>query len=754
MERVIEDWKAEEKDLCVKLHHKLLGLTLLYPPSEDFRKCLSDYMFIKPNQNGFLHTMHYLFNILDPHEFQRRFYWPVVDKRSEAAFRSTTVEYLKHINEKYNLNWQNIKSYLVVLPGGMKFITFMLDFVSFVIQQLTKQREKQTTSVTIDPKFTQEVDVDLLVRKNAFFKSYASQYISELDTITEKLQERIKYIKAQFEHISDVSGIDTNDLLSDDFYNKFKMENRKLYEEKTAKRVNNIALLNAPMLELRNVLNNFETMELESNYKKELSRMSSEKSEQKLSNIMEPTEVSSISLNMDEVNIEDMIFTVNTIFKPLDIALNKCTENPNISDFVKEELHSIQTEFEDVECKITDFHKMIIENKKKVNTDTKSEFQTPMRGDMKSAVPVLENSLLSKIISTPPIKLNITDNAPSTRLPLLGDIKPKSVSTIANQSAILCASKNLNKSSNLNSTVNKCKIFDPMALLRSIHKVPEANKTIKQNLSQLGTSWKERQAISSTELDSTNLKIPNKIKLQIDQNYSSQTIVYNSPSSTLLPPHSPHTPLNDRTRIPYNTALENSSGNSSLPYIKKLSAVKKVQDASINFQNMSTSPSGRLEALIRADHMDDIQKNSSHNESPIHKETSTKVLIETNGDEKSENHRNSANLSVDLDRMQNIQKTSIENKLLMDMETSIKEIAGTYSHKQSGNYIERKPLGDELLIDLETSVKEFVGTSSCEQSENNQNLANLKDRIMLQDQKFDEESLFNVSDSVLKDVSM
>lgn len=36
---------------------------------------------------AFIHVTHYLFNIYDPKEFKKRFYWPIFDKLAENSYR-------------------------------------------------------------------------------------------------------------------------------------------------------------------------------------------------------------------------------------------------------------------------------------------------------------------------------------------------------------------------------------------------------------------------------------------------------------------------------------------------------------------------------------------------------------------------------------------------------------------------------------------------------------------------------------------
>lgn len=130
--------------------------------------------------------------------------------------------------------------------------------------------------------------------------------------------------------------------------------------------------------------------------------------------------------------------------------------------------------------------------------------------------------------------------------------------------------------SELNSTVNRSKIVDPIQLLRTINKKATMPKiTTQTNLSTLGSKWKQMQA-SFEEVPNTPAK--------------------SSPVNN----YSPFTPLNcnERTRIERvpQSQLADTSNNSL--YAKKSTAVLKVLDASLNVLNLSTSPSGRLDALV------------------------------------------------------------------------------------------------------------------------------------------------------------
>lgn len=70
-----------------------------------------------------------------------------------------------------------------------------------------------------------------------------------------------------------------------------------------------------------------------------------------------------------------------------------------------------------MEAQITDFKKMLHENMKK----SKTEFpQTPVRNNINEPIKRnLENSLLMKLVSTPPIKFEVPEGAGKSRLALV-----------------------------------------------------------------------------------------------------------------------------------------------------------------------------------------------------------------------------------------------------------------------------------------------------------------------------------------------
>lgn len=267
---IIVPYRAEEKELSHILYNAIQGLTLLYPPTEDLRKCLSDEMFIKPNQQAFFHIMHYLFRLLDPQEFKKRFFWPITDKRSESNFRTSTVEYLKHINEKHQLNWTNIKSYLVVMPGGMKFISFLLDFVNFIVQELIKQKEKQ---LNVDANHyrsqVSEGNLRKMCAKNEFFKCLASKFIDTLENLNIKYDDMSHKLMEQMESLSKETGLSVDLLMDDKFLEDFEQNNNRLFEANYSERTKKVLEMDHLIRELKEAMDKFYSKETGYKYDKQ-----------------------------------------------------------------------------------------------------------------------------------------------------------------------------------------------------------------------------------------------------------------------------------------------------------------------------------------------------------------------------------------------------------------------------------------------------------------------------------------------------
>ncbi|XP_030369735.1 augmin complex subunit dgt6 [Scaptodrosophila lebanonensis] len=585
---IIAPWKAEEKELSEKLHKKLQGLNLLHPMSEEMNKCVAWDMFIKPNQTAFFQVMPYLFRLLDPAEFRRRFYWPITDKKAEASFRSSTVDYLKHLNEKHNLQWANIKSYLVVMPGGMKFITFMLDLVGFVVQELIKQREKTLGSDANAFSFS-DLSVKTMAGQSVFLKEYASAYVEELEKNTAMLQERIQRIRQIFSEISIEIGIDKVQLLDDCFIECFERSNRQLCDRKITNPTTHIAKQEEPLCTLKKDIELFLVRQTEHKHSQDavdkvLCGM------RKMFGTSQATDGGCSKMNA-------LLNAFNNVSGTIAEQLDANNHYNDSNEYVTNELQTLHKELIQIETQLTDVQRGINARVKEHSSSSSSGITlnapqmpgTPMKNVNNLATGVAEHSLMMKFISTPPIKLDFPNNARNShlRLPLQDDFNAKPFDALGSSMLVPAPPRSARKlkaheqSAELNSTLNRSKIVDPLQLLRTINKNTARARPVSQhNLSALGNKWKQLQ--SSFGFDAVEAPT--------------------SPQRSSAGTYSPFTPLGsmDRTRIERlpGTSDNNNYSSNSLLYAKKNAPVMKVLDSSLNVQNLSTSPSGRLEPLV------------------------------------------------------------------------------------------------------------------------------------------------------------
>lgn len=79
--------KQSDSSLCDDIHDNMRMLAFFYPFSDGLKENFELGMFMKSNTKAFPHVMKYLFTILDPNEFKKRFCWPLYNKAAEATFR-------------------------------------------------------------------------------------------------------------------------------------------------------------------------------------------------------------------------------------------------------------------------------------------------------------------------------------------------------------------------------------------------------------------------------------------------------------------------------------------------------------------------------------------------------------------------------------------------------------------------------------------------------------------------------------------
>ena len=100
-------------------------------------------MFIKSNPTAFPHIMHFLLHNLDPPEFAHRFLWPLhSDKAVEKEFRQKCVKYINDLRKKYNMDLEEVGQYIVVVPGGHKFMKVLLELIKLLQMETLKSHNR------------------------------------------------------------------------------------------------------------------------------------------------------------------------------------------------------------------------------------------------------------------------------------------------------------------------------------------------------------------------------------------------------------------------------------------------------------------------------------------------------------------------------------------------------------------------------------------------------------------------------------
>ncbi|XP_053946141.1 augmin complex subunit dgt6 [Anastrepha ludens] len=687
---IIAVQRAEERDLSEKLFKKLRGLGLLHPLTDDLRKCLNEEMFIKPNPVAFFHVMHYLFCLLDAVEFKKRFYWPITDKRSEANFRTSTVEYLKYLNEKHKLRWGDIKSYLVVMPGGKKFILFLLEFVAFIVQEQIRYREKILTAEVEAGQVT-DLNLKRMQRQNTFFKAYASAYISNVEEQIVQLRHKTQQLNNLFDALARETGKNRTQICNDQFFVLFEKSNLELHQEKFVKKTEMMRKLEKPLVELNELMENFQLKEAEMKYDKGRVQQAIQKigdvmpagNKDNLEVFLHPTAKSLV-----DVNLSELIIAFTKIQPILENAFSEVEQTRSCGGLVTAELTALKNEFQQIETQITRFQ-MSLNSQIKERSSQRTEALRKINDEC--------SSLMMKYVCTPPIKLEamICGRLDNIRLPLFADIHSKfATDSFCGNISVLprSARKHTTKDTSveMNNTLNKSRIIDSMQLLRTIHKgTARVQRKTAQNTSLstslLSANWRERQSILRNDLESEAAVVSEKaikthniseiLNNSIDRSTDVTSGLY--PSGQHCASTSPYTPFgsNERTRIARTQLLEtisSSSGSGGTKakafYARRLSAVQKVQDDSLNIANMSTSPSGRLDPLVTAPveyvespilKLNDVtmeeneicfDKPDEHMTSVQVLEFSTRYILMTEGQEKSKSHeendRNIINTAV------------------------------------------------------------------------------------------------------------
>lgn len=155
-----------------------------------------------------MHITQYLFTIIDSKEFKKRFYWPIVDKRSENAYRYnlkflgaifvnvlkncrlSSVDFINMLIEKHGLPYEQVKQVNVVHPSGKKFMALILEIIQIATKEVMHKKYRCTN-------FDQSLDINESLK--------AAKTITQVESDLHKmLNEDVKVIKERSHEIQEI----------------------------------------------------------------------------------------------------------------------------------------------------------------------------------------------------------------------------------------------------------------------------------------------------------------------------------------------------------------------------------------------------------------------------------------------------------------------------------------------------------------------------------------------------------------------
>ncbi|XP_055608445.1 augmin complex subunit dgt6-like [Uranotaenia lowii] len=222
---------AQEEQLDAAIFYCLNALTKRHPATAEFRAVFLKGMFIKPNTKAFIHVLHFLFNIYDVKEFRKRFYWPIYDKNAESAFRSATVEYVNSLIERGRLELEKIKAHTVVLPGGIKFMKFLLVLIKMVLKE-----ELRRTGGGTGGKILSKNDLNDVVQYHQEWEEIGANMREIVQKDLRIIQNRILEIDDWIEKLLGKCHGPANQMSFEKLMQLWGIINRKHFEDNEARR--------------------------------------------------------------------------------------------------------------------------------------------------------------------------------------------------------------------------------------------------------------------------------------------------------------------------------------------------------------------------------------------------------------------------------------------------------------------------------------------------------------------------------------
>lgn len=339
----LDSYKAEERETSCRLYRKLALLQIVHHPTKEFLEVFKTDMFTKPNDKAFFQVFYYLFNIFDADAVRKRFYWPITDKKYEAMFRTATVSYINYLIDKYNIKWQPMKSYLVVKPGGMKFLTFIHDLIDFLIKELIKRNEKH---INIE-KRPETFDLETITVKSRILKAYAGKYASEIDIQKDIIENFTTHLNRAFTKLYALTGLSERVLCDSAFHKYFDDFNISVCQNKmenTSKMgdwLQKLELLNATVNEFLTSKNSTNDVKMTEDILVDMKMLFPE-------------------IEFTKNNSSDLITAYNQVFSFIIQSHDNVIEHPReMVDYESSELQRIRSETIQLEtelCKFTSEH--------------------------------------------------------------------------------------------------------------------------------------------------------------------------------------------------------------------------------------------------------------------------------------------------------------------------------------------------------------------------------------------------------------
>ncbi|GAB0096470.1 hypothetical protein DMENIID0001_119920 [Sergentomyia squamirostris] len=207
----------EEECLSNNVYFGLFALKTEHKPTPEFEEIFQKDLFLRKNVVALPHVFHFLFTIYNPDEFKKRFYWPLNnDRNAEKIFRTSCLTYLLELNEQFNLGMDDLSTYLLLFPGGLKFLRVLEKFIKFIMVEDLKKTGDEKHIETMSIAQGNESLRILAAKKNAIDKIAAEKFRFTSEE-QKKLDEIGRSQRGTMERLASQFNVLPNEFLSKEF---------------------------------------------------------------------------------------------------------------------------------------------------------------------------------------------------------------------------------------------------------------------------------------------------------------------------------------------------------------------------------------------------------------------------------------------------------------------------------------------------------------------------------------------------------